>query len=169
MSLFEQAKRLGALAFALGAALAGPVVPGVASAAPEASPTKDSAVTPTLVPKVLEEPAVNTASVRPAVTPTASPVAPVMLGQTDDGRIIGFLVATDPDSGDVSYTLAQSPRHGAIQLDDSGLWTYTPGVDFEGADSFYVIMDDPGPDLNPPHVFSNSALVSVDITVPDLS
>jgi hypothetical protein len=168
MSLFEQAKRLSALAFALGAALAGPVVPGVASAAPETSPTKDSAVTPTLAPTAVEEPTVNTAASRPSIAPTTSPVAPVMLGQTDDGRIIGFLVATDPDSGDVSYTLAQSPQHGVIQLDDSGLWTYTPGVDFEGADSFYVIMDDPGPDLNPAHVFANSALVSVDITLPDL-
>jgi hypothetical protein len=159
MSLFDRAKRLGALAFAIGAAIAGPTAAGVASAA------RDE-VAPNLAPSNPGPAALpDTEMSRITTAALDDPISPVVLGWTDDGRLIGFLATNDPESGDISYTLAQSPQLGSIQFDSSGTWTYTPGEDFIDTDSFYVIMDDPGLD-HLAHVFSNSALVEVEITTP---
>lgn len=159
MSLFDRAKRLGALAFAIGAAIAGPTAAGVASAArDEIAPNlAASSPSPTVSPD-LDGSRISTAAI-------SDPISPVLLGWTDDGRLIGFLATNDPDSGDISYTLAQAPQLGSIQFDSSGTWTYTPGDNFVGTDSFYVIMDDPGFG-HQAHVFANSALVAVEITTP---
>lgn len=174
MSLFRKGKRLGALAFALGAALVGPIASGVAAATPDDGATTDSTSTPAAaagIDELASVKGVNTIASRSSASRSttaavSAPVTPEVLGQTDDGRIIGFLLATDPEADYVTYTLAQSPQHGTIQFDDSGVWTYTPGDDFTGTDSFYVMVDDPGLHLNIAQLFANSALVTVDITTP---
>ncbi|MGI4721312.1 MAG: tandem-95 repeat protein [Janthinobacterium lividum] len=55
--------------------------------------------------------------------------------------------AGDVDKDAVTYALAQdgAPAHGSIDIDEDGSYTYTPGKDFHGEDSFrYTVSDGKG-------------------------
>ena len=50
---------------------------------------------------------------------------------------------TDLNSDVLSAVLGQGPQHGALQLNADGSFTYTPGADFNGQDSFTYLAQDP--------------------------
>ena len=82
-----------------------------------------------------------------AVTVTV-PVDPITLAvQTmtrPNGQIWGFLLGSDPEGDPITYTLDQTPRFGTVSISQCGVYTYTPGPDFTGTDTFTATIDDPG-------------------------
>ena len=68
----------------------------------------------------------------------ASPVASDLeFALDEDSSRQGQLPApTDIARATVSYSQASSPLHGVLSMDGSGNYTYTPGADYSGKDSF---------------------------------
>ena len=57
----------------------------------------------------------------------------------------GRLSATDPDGGDLRYTVTTQPVKGKIELEDDGRFVYTPGDGKRGKDYFgYQAVDPDG-------------------------
>ncbi|TQK04776.1 Ig-like domain-containing protein [Herbaspirillum sp. SJZ107] len=53
--------------------------------------------------------------------------------------------ATDVESDTVTYAKAGGPAHGTVSVDADGRYTYTPGANYNGADSFqYTVSDGHG-------------------------
>ncbi|WP_178119496.1 retention module-containing protein [Pseudomonas sp. SCB32] len=80
-----------------------------------------------------------------------SPVndAPVTADQSrttaEDTPVSGRIVATDVDHDTLSYTLkpGSEPTHGSLVLNPAtGEYTYTPAKDYNGTDSFIVVVSD---------------------------
>ncbi|MFY0622710.1 MAG: tandem-95 repeat protein [Pelagimonas sp.] len=83
------------------------------------------------------------------VTVTARPDAPTLtdpgtLTLEEDDLVSGTLQAQDPDGDALVFSLAEggAPEHGVLLLDEDGLYTYTPGANYFGADSFTVEVSD---------------------------
>jgi hypothetical protein len=55
---------------------------------------------------------------------------------TPEEPILGALKYVQPGGAAVSMQLTQAPTFGTVQLLSSGAYTYTPGPDFTGTDSF---------------------------------
>ncbi len=73
------------------------------------------------------------------VADTASAIA-----TDEDTAIAGQIVATDLEGDILGYAISQGPAHGTLALDDaSGSYTYTPGANYNGSDSFSVAIADP--------------------------
>ena len=77
--------------------------------------------------------------------PTVNPVQTT--GETD-GSITGDLRGKDADGDTIRYTLEQPTMHGVVKINPDGTYTYTPGSDFTGLDSFIVAASDTGPHIN---------------------
>lgn len=75
-------------------------------------------------------------------------VAPVQLTGQISGPISGTLGATDPEGEPLSFRITQAPAYGDIDLAADGTYTYTPGKNFTGLDSFSVEVSDGGFRLN---------------------
>ena len=63
----------------------------------------------------------------------------------EDTAISGTLTATDADgtsSSTFDIDAATPPANGSATIDSSGTWTYTPNLNFAGADSFDVLFTD---------------------------
>lgn len=62
----------------------------------------------------------------------------------EDTVITGSILASDADGDTLSYALADDgePSNGDLVLDGTGGYTYTPGADFNGTDSFTVEVTD---------------------------
>ncbi|WP_041523840.1 retention module-containing protein, partial [Gilvimarinus agarilyticus] len=81
---------------------------------------------------------------------TVTPVndAPVAQDQTlstpEDTPLDGQIDASDVDLGDnLSYTLEVPPANGSVTIDSAtGAFTYTPGDNYNGPDSFNVVVTD---------------------------
>lgn len=84
-----------------------------------------------------------------------------VIAVTDDGGIQGT-IAGDVEGDPLSYTVTETPQFGTVQIDAaSGVYTYTPGPDYEGMDSFAVSVSDGGFNiLNP------SGTRSIDVPIP---
>jgi hypothetical protein len=96
--------------------------------------------------------------------PTA---APVTLVKTGGGQIVGTLGATDAEGDFITYTVTQTPQYGTVRIDDYGFYTYTPGSEFAGTDSFAVTLDDPGFHINLAKLSGDRGTpVTVNITTP---
>ncbi|PWD84031.1 Ig-like domain-containing protein, partial [Ignatzschineria cameli] len=55
----------------------------------------------------------------------------------------GQIIATDVDGDDLTYTVAEQPKNGTLELTpETGEYTYKPHPDFNGDDSFKVIVSD---------------------------
>ncbi len=91
--------------------------------------------------------AFTTQTVSVGVTPVNdAPVADASVSVTtqEDTPVSGQVSASDADGDTLGYTLAQGPVNGALTLDSAtGQYTYTPGANFNGADSFQVTVADP--------------------------
>ncbi|MFJ5367140.1 retention module-containing protein, partial [Pectobacterium punjabense] len=73
--------------------------------------------------------------------------APVTADQSiatdEDTPVSGTIVATDVDGDTLSYTVNTQPANGTLTLDGTtGAYTYTPGANFNGNDSFVVTVSD---------------------------
>lgn len=55
---------------------------------------------------------------------------------SEDTPITGQVAATDADGNALTYSLVTGPAHGTITFNANGSYTYTPGTDYNGADSF---------------------------------
>ena len=56
-----------------------------------------------------------------------------------DGRVVG----EDLDGDDLTYTVQDQPAHGTVTVDPiTGEYTYAPGENYVGEDSFTVLIDD---------------------------
>ncbi|WP_299930571.1 VCBS domain-containing protein, partial [uncultured Pelagimonas sp.] len=79
----------------------------------------------------------------PVVNAILSDLAPSV---DEDTAITGTVVAEDIDAGtDLNYTVAPTdgPMNGMVSIDEiTGEYTYTPGDDFNGNDSFTVSIGD---------------------------
>ncbi|MED0971554.1 isopeptide-forming domain-containing fimbrial protein [Bacillus paramycoides] len=57
--------------------------------------------------------------------------------------VSGKVNGTDPDGDNLTYhTGSKQPNHGTVVVNNDGTWTYTPGKDYVGDDSFTVSVDD---------------------------
>lgn len=79
-------------------------------------------------------------------------LAPIQTGQSAvDGVVSGRLNAVDSDSTALSYTVTAEPAHGAVVVDDSGGYRYTPDPALAATgttDSFSVAVSDAGSGLH---------------------
>jgi VCBS repeat-containing protein len=70
--------------------------------------------------------------------------ASVNLSTSEDTAISGQVVASDVNGDTLGYAVAQGPANGTLALNAStGEYTYTPGTNFNGSDSFQVVVADP--------------------------
>ncbi|MFS1480933.1 Ig-like domain-containing protein, partial [Vibrio lentus] len=60
----------------------------------------------------------------------------------EDTPVNGVLNALDEDSDTLTFSLSQSPNNGSVVLNNDGSWTYTPDNNFNGNDSFSVVVSD---------------------------
>ena len=97
-----------------------------------------------------------------AVTVTPVNDAPVSSNQSvttkEEVSVTGAISATDADGDTLSYTISTGPTHGTLTLNAStGAYTYTPTKDYNGSDTFTVVISDS-------HGGSTTSTVSVGIT-----
>lgn len=78
----------------------------------------------------------------------APTVAPVQLTGQLEGPITGTIGAVDPEGDPIIYSITGQPVKGTVTLGSDGSYTYTPGTDFTGRDSFTVAATDTGFHLN---------------------
>ncbi len=68
----------------------------------------------------------------------------VAVSANEDVAFTGSVLAADPDGDVLGYAVATGPAYGALALDAAtGQYTYTPGTNFNGSDSFQVKVADP--------------------------
>ncbi|WP_103103015.1 retention module-containing protein, partial [Pseudomonas sp. LFM046] len=60
----------------------------------------------------------------------------------EDTPVTGTIQASDLDGDSLTYTVGTSPAHGSVTFGTDGAYTYTPGTDFNGSDSFTVTVSD---------------------------
>ncbi|WP_372661079.1 Ig-like domain-containing protein [Cohnella sp.] len=73
----------------------------------------------------------------------AAPEAQEGIHPTDKNKTVNAaVIASDADDDALSYTLVEAPLHGEAALQSDGKWTYTPDLDYTGADSFTVKVED---------------------------
>lgn len=94
--------------------------------------------------------------------PTAAPEQAMI---RPSGQVWGFVAATDPEGDRITYALKQSPQFGTVSVTDTGVYTYTPGADFVGTDTFTVAIDDPEGGINLLDLFGLFGTHPRDITV----
>ncbi|VEE14849.1 retention module-containing protein [Ectopseudomonas mendocina] len=88
----------------------------------------------------------DTATVTVGVKPVNdAPVsAPQSLTTAEDTAVDGKITATDVDGDTLTYSIASgnAPQHGTVTLRADGTFTYVPGKDYNGQDSFTVTISD---------------------------
>ena len=78
-----------------------------------------------------------------AVNDAPVAAASVVLATSEDTAARGQVVASDVDGDALAYTVVTGPAHGALVVDvATGAYTYTPGSNYSGADSFQVAFAD---------------------------
>ncbi|MCW7541970.1 tandem-95 repeat protein [Aquabacterium sp. A7-Y] len=60
----------------------------------------------------------------------------------EDGSLSDAVSATDPDGDALSYAIDTAPTNGTVVVDANGSYTYTPNANFNGSDSFTVVVTD---------------------------
>ena len=70
---------------------------------------------------------------------------PALGAGNEDTQILGQILASDADEDQLSYAIKDGfgPAHGVVSLDAAtGKWSYDPTTDYNGGDSFTVIVSD---------------------------
>lgn len=78
----------------------------------------------------------------------APTVAPLQITGKLDGPVTGTVGAVDPDGDRLIYVVTKGPKSGSVKLNADGTYTYAPGADFDGVDTFRVVAVDAGPHVN---------------------
>ncbi|PTP15360.1 Ig-like domain-containing protein, partial [Vibrio splendidus] len=86
----------------------------------------------------------DTITVNIGVTPVNDlPVGEDVSVTTDeDTPVSGSLTATDADNDQLTFSKGTEPSNGSVVVDENGNWTYTPDENYNGSDSFSVVVDD---------------------------
>ncbi|WP_240921769.1 tandem-95 repeat protein [Metapseudomonas otitidis] len=72
-----------------------------------------------------------------------APLAPNSTASVDeDGTLTSRVPATDVDGDSLTYTLKTGTTQGTLTLNTNGEYTYVPGKDYNGNDSFVVTVSD---------------------------
>ncbi|MEZ8642401.1 Ig-like domain-containing protein, partial [Vibrio splendidus] len=66
----------------------------------------------------------------------------VSFSTNEDTPVSGTLSASDEDGDSLSFTKATDPSNGSVVVDENGDWTYTPNENYNGDDSFTVVVSD---------------------------
>ncbi|MFD0917327.1 tandem-95 repeat protein [Pseudahrensia aquimaris] len=94
-------------------------------------------VTATATLTILPQEVVNSA---PMVIEELSDLAPEV---DEDGFVAGRIAANDDDDDALTYSISSQPENGEVSIDSTaGTFTYTPAPNFNGTDSFTVLVDD---------------------------
>ncbi|MFJ3261054.1 retention module-containing protein [Pseudomonas sp. NPDC086581] len=64
------------------------------------------------------------------------------LTTAEDTLLTGAFSARDANGDLISYSVGQAPANGLLVLNPNGTWQYNPNGDYNGADSFTVIVTD---------------------------
>ncbi|HIF9367080.1 TPA: tandem-95 repeat protein, partial [Photobacterium damselae] len=86
----------------------------------------------------------DTITVTVNVTPVNdAPVGDDVSAETqEDTAVTGQLTATDVDGDNLTFKPGTNPENGSITINADGSWEYVPNTDFNGEDSFTVVVDD---------------------------
>ena len=77
----------------------------------------------------------------------APDAAPAFFSAFEDADLSGILSAFDVDGDSFSFELLAAPQHGTLSLASDGAFTYTPDLNYSGADGFtYRAVDEHGSD-----------------------
>ncbi len=69
--------------------------------------------------------------------------ASVSLSADEDTAVSGQVMASDIEADTLAFSLANGPANGTVSLNAAtGAYTYTPGANFNGGDSFQVSVSD---------------------------
>ncbi|NOX88708.1 MAG: tandem-95 repeat protein [Calditrichaeota bacterium] len=68
------------------------------------------------------------------------------LGIDEDSTVTIDVLAndSDPDGDNLSIVSATSPKHGTVTIEGDSAITYSPDLNYSGADSFNYVIQDPG-------------------------
>ncbi len=72
-----------------------------------------------------------------------------------NGAVWDYLHGSDPEGDVLRYTLDQAAQYGTVVVNDAGAYTYTPGAEFSGADTFVIGVEDTGLHINLFDLFGN--------------
>jgi hypothetical protein len=78
----------------------------------------------------------------------APSMSPVQITGQGQGLITGDLGAVDPEADPILFSITSNPQHGNVVIGSGGSYTYTPGQDFTGTDTFTVAAADTGLHIN---------------------
>jgi len=92
--------------------------------------------------------------------------SPAQLVTNSAGQVSGSIGASDPEGDALNYRLVRAPEFGLVQIAADGTYTYAPGSDYSGSDSFVVGVSDSGFNLLNPF---GSRTTDVAVQVPDES
>ncbi|MEZ8034514.1 Ig-like domain-containing protein, partial [Vibrio crassostreae] len=86
----------------------------------------------------------DTITVNVDVTPVNdAPIGSDVSVTTDeDSPVSGSLSAIDEDNDSLSFTKGTDPSNGTVTVNEDGNWSYTPDENYDGSDSFTVIVSD---------------------------
>ncbi|HIF9351006.1 TPA: tandem-95 repeat protein, partial [Photobacterium damselae] len=82
------------------------------------------------------------------VTVNVTPVNDAPVGENvttetpEDTAVTGQLTATDADGDNLTFKPGTNPENGSVTVNPDGSWEYVPNTDFNGEDSFTVVVDD---------------------------
>ncbi|BEP53838.1 hypothetical protein GmRootV118_10820 [Variovorax sp. V118] len=86
----------------------------------------------------------TTSTVNVTINPVNdAPTAPNYIETTnEDTPVSGQVVGSDVDGDTLTYVKGSDPAHGTVTVNADGTYTYTPGANFHGTDSFTVTVSD---------------------------
>ncbi|HIF9158378.1 TPA: tandem-95 repeat protein, partial [Photobacterium damselae] len=86
----------------------------------------------------------DTITVTVNVTPVNdAPVGEDVTAETqEETAVTGQLTATDVDGDNLTFKPGSNPENGSVTINADGSWEYVPNTDFNGEDSFTVVVDD---------------------------
>ncbi|HIF9323379.1 TPA: Ig-like domain-containing protein, partial [Photobacterium damselae] len=82
------------------------------------------------------------------VTVNVTPVNDAPVGENvttetqEETAVTGQLIATDVDGDNLTFKPGTNPENGQVTVNADGSWEYVPNADFNGEDSFTVVVDD---------------------------
>jgi hypothetical protein len=87
---------------------------------------------------------------------------------TGDGNIKGRIGAIDLEGEELTYRVVSGPAFGTVEVGADGLYVYTPGPDYDGADVFSVDVAVTAPAFNllTPFADNDSRVVAVQVGAP---